>query len=385
MGWSPFRPTGLTFHQPSKSLKGYTLITPINDDSTYLLDIAGRVVHRWTYTDIRPFYARLLENGNLLTLGTDKSVVVPPAPTTTPAFEAAIRRIGGNGTHLVELDWDGATVWTHASPTMHHDFVRLANGHTLVPEFVELSSDLARSVRGGYRDREPIPNLISDDIVEIDRQGVEVGRTHLWELLDPSKDPICPLERRGEWTHTNSLDVTSDGKIVFSCRANSRIGVIDSDRNALEWKYGAPNLHHQHHASALANGNIQVFDNGMHRIGMPRSAVVELNPRDSSRPWQYTADPDIQFFSAHISGAERQANGNVLVCEGASGRLFEITARGEVVWEWTSPFTIRNPAGMLVSWLFRAHRYSLDHPALANRELDARRYSSLNEMYGLSS
>jgi hypothetical protein len=32
-----------------------------------------------------------------------------------------------------------------------------------------------------------------------------------------------------------------------------------------------------------------------------------------------------QFFSGHISGAERQPNGNVLMCEGASGRVSEVT------------------------------------------------------------
>jgi len=29
MGWSPFRRLGLTHHDPSRSFKGYTLLTPL--------------------------------------------------------------------------------------------------------------------------------------------------------------------------------------------------------------------------------------------------------------------------------------------------------------------------------------------------------------------
>ena len=47
MGWSPFRKTGLTHHTPAQTVKGYTLVTPVNGDSTYLIDMAGRIAQRW--------------------------------------------------------------------------------------------------------------------------------------------------------------------------------------------------------------------------------------------------------------------------------------------------------------------------------------------------
>jgi hypothetical protein len=37
-----------------------------------------------------------------------------------------------------------------------------------------------------------------------------------------------------------------------------------------------------------------------------------------------------------------------------------------------------------MSMIFRAHRYSLDDPALAGRELDAGQYRELNRAYGLT-
>jgi hypothetical protein len=383
MGWSAFRKTGLTYHNPAGSVKGYTIVTPIAGNATYLLDMSGQVAHAWRYPQFRGFYGRLLASGNLLLLCTDASVTPPAIPErTAPAFDVNIRRLGGNATHLLELDWDGNAVWQYENRAIHHDFVRLPNGNTLFAEWVELPGDLARSVRGGYRERY-LPPMLSDEFVEIDAKGKEVRRVALWKLLDPRRDPICPLERRLEWTHTNSLDVNPEGEILFSCRTNSRIGIITQDGSRIRWKYGSPNINHQHHATFLRNGHVQVFDNGMHRRGMPRSAVVELDPQDSSVSWQYTADPDIQFLSAHISGADRLRGGNVLVCEGATGRLFEVTAKGEIVWEWISPFSHRGPQGNLMNWVFRSYRYELDDPALAGRELDPAKHRELNRAYGL--
>ena len=40
MGWSLFRPTGLT-HRNADFSGGYTLVTPIGGDATYLLDEDG--------------------------------------------------------------------------------------------------------------------------------------------------------------------------------------------------------------------------------------------------------------------------------------------------------------------------------------------------------
>ena len=41
-----------------------------------------------------------------------------------------------------------------------------------------------------------------------------------------------------------------------------------------------------------------------------------------------------QFFSSNISGAQRLANGNTLITEGAGGRVFEVTSDRQIVWEW---------------------------------------------------
>jgi hypothetical protein len=387
VGWSQFRKTGLTFHSPAQSFKGYTLVTPLAADFTVLLDMDGKVVHRWLLSGFRVFQARLLPHGTLLALCADATL--PPPPQTTfdqppPPFDQHIRRLGGAATHLRELDWDGKLTWQYLNPTIHHDFAREPNGHTLTAEWVEIPEDVAHSVRGGARrPREKFPRMLSDDLVEIDATGKELRRIHLYELFDPVRDAICPLEQRWEWTHLNSLAVMANGDILVSCRSNSRVAIIERATGQFRWKYGAPDVYHQHHATPLERGTVQIFDNGMHRIGMPFSRVVEVDPLTSNVVWEYAGDPPEQFFSGHISGAERLANGNVLICEGASGRVFEITQRGETVWEWVTPFTTTTQ-GRTRAWIFRVHRYAPDFPGLQGRSLDPSRYADLNRLHGLS-
>ena len=223
---------------------------------------------------------------------------------------------------------------------------------------------------------------MGDEIFQVDPEGNELWRVKLWELHDPVGDPICPLEGRGEWTHVNSLDVNERGDVLFSCRNNSRVGIIDADSRQLVWSYGQPEVFHQHHATWLPGGNVQIFDNGMHRYGHPRSRVIEVNPSDNEIVWEYKASPEIQFLSAHISGADRLPNGNVVVCEGATGRLFEITRDKELVWEWINPI-VGQVRGGPSSSIFRAHRYAVEHPAFDERNLEHSRFVELNTRYGL--
>jgi len=380
MGWSINQATGLTFHKPSQSTKGYTLLTPHGDQSTYLIDMEGRVVHRWHFTHIHPGYGRLLDNGNLLMTGSDVNLPSPPKdePTKAPlAFEQHITRLGGYHTTLVEMNWDGDIVWEYENRSQHHDFFRFDNGNTLVPEWVELPEDLHKQVRGGYRKpRERLPRLLGDDLVEVDPQGKEVRRIHTWKLLDPIKDPIHHVRRRWEWTHVNGLDVNKAGDIVFSARNADRVAIIDAKTQELRWKF--TKTHAQHNPTWVNDTNIQIFDNGE-----SSSRVIEVDPASSDIVWTYHGLPVHQFFSGHISGASRLPSSNVLVCEGTSGRLFETTQNREVVWEWINPFVNNNARGEPTTSIYRAHRYLPDHPAFRDRYLDPRQHANINRLNGL--
>jgi hypothetical protein len=64
--------------------------------------------------------------------------------------------------------------------------------------------------------------------------------------------------------------------------------------------------------------------------------------------------------------------------------VFEVTQRGETVWEWNNPFvtTVRGSQASVAIW--RAHRYAPDHPALRGKTLEPDRFRALNTLHGLA-
>jgi hypothetical protein len=45
-----------------------------------------------------------------------------------------------------------------------------------------------------------------------------------------------------------------------------------------------------------------------------------------------------KFYSPFISSAQRLPNGNTLITEGSDGRIIEVTAGHEIVWEYIGPY-----------------------------------------------
>jgi hypothetical protein len=89
---------------------------------------------------------------------------------------------------------------------------------------------------------------------------------------------------------------------------------------------------------------------------------LEIDPKTLKIIWQYTpveagfvkmAD-NYKFYSGYISSAQRLPNGNTLIAEGSDGRMFEVTADHEIVWEYVSPFFA---LGENTNYLYRAYRY----------------------------
>jgi len=78
------------------------------------------------------------------------------------------------------------------------------------------------------------------------------------------------------------------------------------------------------------------------------------------------------FYATRISGAERLANGNTLICDGQKGEVFEVSPDFQTVWRYQNPVrtgpveqgTIPNGNS-----LFRAYRYGLDYAAFEGRDL----------------
>ena len=195
------------------------------------------------------------------------------------------------------------------------------------------------------------------------------------------------MEARREWTHGNALNVTPEGDLLVSYRLTSTVGIVDKASGEFRWKWGPGEVYHQHHPTFLDNGHVLIFDNGGHRRGPSHSRIVEVDPATNEISWQYVGSPIISFYSYNISSAERLPNGNTFICEGAPGRMFEVTPAKEIVWEYINPFfgqVIPGGSPESVNAVFRAHRYGEDHPGLQGKDLDPARYANLNRTYGAS-
>jgi hypothetical protein len=242
-----------------------------------------------------------------------------------------------------------------------------------------MPADLAAHVQGGFRDPKDPDFMWGDVVNEIAPDGTLVAQWRSWEHLSVDDDRMCPLESRKEWTHANSLSLTHAGDWLISFRLTSTVAIVDPKTGAFKWKWGPDQLSHQHHASELPNGNVLLFDNGCHRRGAPSfSRVLEVDPRTNEIGWTYSDPTMLAFYSFMVSGCERLPNGNTLITEGASGRLFEVTADGEVVWEYVSPWTLPSTFGPTPA-VFRSFRIAPDDPGLAGRTLDPARHRTLND------
>jgi hypothetical protein len=236
----------------------------------------------------------------------------------------------------------------------------------------------------------------------------------------PAAGPPPGGPRDGDWLHTNAVDYLPElDLIVLSTPRLSELWVIDHDTTTAEaatssggrrrhggdllWRWGNPAvwgqggeadqmLFAQHDARWLPGtrpGELRmlVFNNGLKRPGGGEYSSVEelVLPFDSKLgfvreenarfgpagpAWSYSDTG--RFYSAFISGAQRLPNGNTLICEGAKGRIFEITADGRIVWDFLNPLGGEAPpspqgGNAPPKALFRATRIAADHPGVKGR------------------
>ena len=91
--------------------------------------------------------------------------------------------------------------------------------------------------------------------------------------------------------------------------------------------------------------------------------------------WSYRSVNSHGFFSHIGSSGQRLPNGNTFICSDTEGHFFEVTAKGELAWEYINPVTRDGPVKVLGDVLpmtnsaFRAYRYAADHPAFKGRDL----------------
>jgi hypothetical protein len=67
-------------------------------------------------------------------------------------------------------------------------------------------------------------------------------------------------------------------------------------------------------------------------------------------------------------------NGNTVICESGSGRIFEVTKEGKIVWQFISSFYEKMGRYGLTNLVYKAKRYGADDPALVRKDLSPHKY-----------
>lgn len=192
--------SGLLVHEP-EAFGGFTILSPIASRSVYLLDMQGKVVHRWETEHTTGGSIYLLDDGHLLRLALGRP---------NPHFSGP----GAAGGLLEELNWDGEVVWSHTVSDMrrllHHDVEVLPNGNVLLIHWSRVERDAAIALG---RDPEHVDEsgMWLDSVLEI-RRDADAEVVWEWRAEDhlvQDRDPELP-GYGSPFEHPERIDINAD-------------------------------------------------------------------------------------------------------------------------------------------------------------------------------
>jgi hypothetical protein len=138
--------------------------------------------------------------------------------------------------------------------------------------------------------------------------------------------------------HANTLELVpahpaglwDSGDVLVAVRELDLIAVVRPRAGTVRWWWGPGQLSGPHQPSALAGGNVLVFDNG--RVAR-RSRVLEIDPATGAVVFTYIADPQSALFTELAGGCQQLPDGTLLLTDAQHGRGIEISRDGRTLRE----------------------------------------------------
>lgn len=393
---------------------GYTLLTPQQSTTTYLIDNDGNVVNEWK-SEYKGFYAELLPNGNLSRQGRLAEI-----------DDTGLWLFGGAAGIMEEFDWSGKKVWeykmyTPGKEVSHHTYEVMPNGNYLILGWEYKSYDDAIAMgldpnfggrcmfKDGFTgEKRHIDGIWPDFIREVDHNGKTVWEWHVWDHIGKGKDKIdinkfCPpaVERvyaGPDWTHFNGLAYNpKTEQICVTSRNLGEVFVIDKKTGNIVYRWGNPanygegkapagyaddgdqKLFGPHAPDWLDNGKISIIDNGARRPSGNYTRAIELDPKTDKIVWFWgpgaVGANGGNFYSHYQDGAQKLANGNWMLTTSNDGHIVEVTSDKQIVWEFTNPvrrdavYKASSEHGQAGDSIHKALRYAKDWPGFQGKEL----------------
>lgn len=407
--------------------EGYTLFSPIASTTTYLMDNAGNFLHSWPSTHNPGVAVYLKDDGNLVRTADLESTTFDAG-----GAGGRIEEIDKDGNVVWEFEYAGTSYLLHHDIEVlpSGNILAIAWEMKDYDECVAAGrnpSDLSDNQLWPDTIIEIQPTGTSGGTIVWEWHVWD----HLIQDYDSTKSNYGVVEDNpgkvdinylgngtsgGEdWTHFNSVDYNAEfDQVMVSVHGLNEIWIIDHSTTTAEaatssggtygkggdllYRWGNPEaygqgdsddqmLFSQHDATWIESGlpgegNILVYNNGKKRPDGNYSSVDEISPPVNA-DGSYTLDTSGKyapqdltwtfsdaswFYSKNISGAQRLANGNTLVCSGQDGTFFEVTSANEVVWKYINPVeedTLLDPGESPTSnRVFKIHRYDTDYSGL---------------------
>ncbi len=145
--------------------------------------------------------------------------------------------------------------------------------------------------------------------------------------------------------HTNTIRIIRQdipgvcrrGDLLVSMRNLDLIAIISTETGEVVWAWGQGEIENQHAPVITPQGHILVFDNG-NRRGWSR--ILKIDPATNGILWTYEGVPREDFYSDWGGANQPLPNGNILITDSNSGRVFELTPGGNIAWDFFNP-TVR--------------------------------------------
>ncbi|MFH1805498.1 MAG: arylsulfotransferase family protein [Pseudomonadota bacterium] len=375
--WAPQRndKTGVTRHDPDRAQSGLTLYSSGDGPHAVLVDMEGNIVHEWrapfsAFYDEETSPIKNPQRDEFMHWHTAKML---PDGDIVVQYTAAGDTPYGYG--LARLDRESNVVWGYLGEA-HHDFSFDEAGfvYALTHEFRF----------NEYKDRDPLRTPRLDDFaVQLSPEGKELKRVSILDALLESSYAhyldFVPWFSADDVLHTNTIEVIDaaraavfphgkEGDVLLSFRDMGVIAVLDMDAEKIVWATRGP-WFGQHDPDILENGDILLFDNQgqMADPDAGQSRVIQIDPITNAITWEYRGTADDPFDSDIRADQERLPNGNTLMTESSGGRLLEVTADGDVVWEYYNPIRRddpEKPGTRLIPVVSQAERISDDRMRL---------------------
>jgi hypothetical protein len=221
-----------------------------------------------------------------------------------------------------------------------HDIQVLPNGHYLLIANETVTMDLSSYY---YFNGTGAPGSANaavkcQIIQELDENENLVAEWHLKDVL--SFDSVDPFFLSNpnivDWTHSNAVEMDTDGNYLVSSRHLNEITKINSATGAVMWRLGGNYnqftfindtvpFYGQHDIRRLSNGNITLYDNGNNTTPHgARALEYRLDETNLTAEviWAYVFDSTI--YSVGMGNNQRIANDNRLVNYGGVNTMTDV-------------------------------------------------------------